>query len=156
MCTLRDAVESSDPSWDNVGAAIWSVIELNCAIICASLPTLRPLVAKAVPVMSSHSSDRATYERYGSKSASSSASRMRARPTFVNSKNSPRSISTEELALSDMSHDIQSSAPRIYVEAGLPYPGYQSHGSSKYIKVTEETTVQKHWVYKQTRIPRIG
>lgn len=66
MCTLREAVYSDDPPWNGAGAAIWSVIELNCAIICASLPTLRPLIAKVVPGMSSNNSNYASYERYGS------------------------------------------------------------------------------------------
>jgi hypothetical protein len=144
MCTLRGAVESQDPPWDNVGAAIWSVIELNCAIICASLPTLRPLVAKVVPGMSSNHSGRATYERYGSKYATSSASRARSRPTFLESKQSPRSISTEELALSDMSPGHQRVMPRVYAEAGRPEPIYVAEENSRHILVTTETMVRKH------------
>ncbi|EFQ31495.1 hypothetical protein CGRA01v4_11092 [Colletotrichum graminicola] len=49
MFTLRTAVFSDDPTWDNIGAAIWSVIELNTSIIAASLPTIRPLLAKWLP-----------------------------------------------------------------------------------------------------------
>jgi hypothetical protein len=33
----------------NVAAGYWSGIESNCSIICASLPTLRPLVSRFVP-----------------------------------------------------------------------------------------------------------
>lgn len=150
MCTLRGAVKSQDPPWDNVGAAIWSVIELNCAIICASLPTLRPLVAKVVPGMSSNHSNRATYERYGSKyAATSSASRARSRPTFLESKPTPRSVSTEELALNDVvtaggGSDLHGALPRVYVEAGARNAAYLSRDDSKYIMVTRETTVRKH------------
>ncbi|KAK2026103.1 hypothetical protein LX32DRAFT_522828, partial [Colletotrichum zoysiae] len=49
MFTLRTAVFSNDPPWDNIGAAIWSVIELDTSIIAASLPTIRPLLAKWLP-----------------------------------------------------------------------------------------------------------
>ncbi|KAK1589935.1 uncharacterized protein LY79DRAFT_650259 [Colletotrichum navitas] len=49
MFTLRTAVTSDDPPWENIGAAIWSVIELNTSIIAASLPTIRPLLAKWLP-----------------------------------------------------------------------------------------------------------
>ncbi|KAK5464522.1 hypothetical protein LTR55_011735 [Exophiala xenobiotica] len=40
---------SSDPTYDNVAAAYWSSIELNTSIICASLPTIRPIIAKIFP-----------------------------------------------------------------------------------------------------------
>jgi hypothetical protein len=33
----------------NVAAGYWSGIESNCSIICASLPTLRPLVSRFIP-----------------------------------------------------------------------------------------------------------
>jgi hypothetical protein len=34
---------------DNVGAASWSVVECNTAIICACLPSLKPLISKVLP-----------------------------------------------------------------------------------------------------------
>lgn len=34
---------------DNVGAATWSSIECNTGIICACLPTLRPLISRILP-----------------------------------------------------------------------------------------------------------
>lgn len=34
---------------DNVGAASWSAVECNVGIICACLPTLRPLVSTIIP-----------------------------------------------------------------------------------------------------------
>jgi len=40
---------SSDPTYGNVAAAYWSSIELNTGIICASLPTIRPIIAKIFP-----------------------------------------------------------------------------------------------------------
>ncbi|KAH6985164.1 hypothetical protein EDB80DRAFT_624712 [Ilyonectria destructans] len=54
--TLRDAVFTEDPTWDNTDAAWWSVVELTCGILCASLPTLRPLLAKVVPCLSTKGS----------------------------------------------------------------------------------------------------
>ncbi|TDZ33059.1 Satratoxin biosynthesis SC1 cluster protein 4 [Colletotrichum spinosum] len=35
-----------DTTWDNVDIVIWSTIEVFCAILCASLPALRPLLQK--------------------------------------------------------------------------------------------------------------
>jgi hypothetical protein len=49
LYSLHIAVESSDPTWDNVGIANWSCVELNMAIICPSLTTLKPLVARIFP-----------------------------------------------------------------------------------------------------------
>ncbi|KAM5368492.1 hypothetical protein ACJZ2D_009469 [Fusarium nematophilum] len=44
--TLKRAAETTDPTYDLSGLACWSSVELNTGIICASLPTLRPLMAK--------------------------------------------------------------------------------------------------------------
>ncbi|KAF2712012.1 hypothetical protein K504DRAFT_363733, partial [Pleomassaria siparia CBS 279.74] len=49
LSTLHSGIDTTDPFWDNAPAAYWSVIELNCGIICACLPTLRPLIQKAIP-----------------------------------------------------------------------------------------------------------
>ncbi|KAH8723286.1 hypothetical protein GQ44DRAFT_774116 [Phaeosphaeriaceae sp. PMI808] len=49
ITTLRKAVDTTDPMWDNAPAAYWTVMELNCGIICASLPTLRPLISRMIP-----------------------------------------------------------------------------------------------------------
>lgn len=52
---------SKDVTWDNPGAALWSAIELNIGIICASMPMLRALFIKIWPTafLSSFNSRRA-------------------------------------------------------------------------------------------------
>ena len=40
---------STDSTWDNPGSVIWSAIELNVGILCASLPTLRAFFIKIWP-----------------------------------------------------------------------------------------------------------
>jgi hypothetical protein len=40
---------STDVTWDNVGAATWSSVELNVGIVCACLPSLRPIVGLIWP-----------------------------------------------------------------------------------------------------------
>lgn len=35
--------------WDNSGTSLWSIVELNCGLACATLPTLRPLFARMFP-----------------------------------------------------------------------------------------------------------
>ncbi|TDZ22500.1 hypothetical protein Cob_v004690 [Colletotrichum orbiculare MAFF 240422] len=96
LFTLRTAVESEDPPWDNIGAAIWSVVELNTSIICASLPTLRPLLAKWLPGAGLSSAQQSTgYPAY------TPPSRVR-RGTFGGLESSPQEVSTEELVLKNM------------------------------------------------------
>ncbi|KKY37792.1 putative integral membrane protein [Diaporthe ampelina] len=45
--TLRAASMATDPTWNNIMAALWTLTELNVAILCSSLPVLRPLVFKS-------------------------------------------------------------------------------------------------------------
>ncbi|KAF2011209.1 hypothetical protein BU24DRAFT_331012, partial [Aaosphaeria arxii CBS 175.79] len=44
---LRQFTLSSDPFYDSLPINMWSLIEVNIGILCASLPTLKPLVSKA-------------------------------------------------------------------------------------------------------------
>lgn len=39
--------KSTDPFYDSIAINVWSVIEVNVGILCASLPTLRPLFSRA-------------------------------------------------------------------------------------------------------------
>jgi len=43
---------------DGVTTAIWSGIEINVAIICASIPALKPLISKLLPGLLSNASSR--------------------------------------------------------------------------------------------------
>ncbi|KAG7119695.1 hypothetical protein HYQ45_014873 [Verticillium longisporum] len=101
MFTLKAGVISQDPSWDNVGVAIWSCLELNVSIIASTLPTLRPLLARLLPGagLSSARNYHSTYHRYGSTSAAMGGAAFKS----TESRSSKmRSISTEELALDDI------------------------------------------------------
>ncbi|KAF1974689.1 hypothetical protein BU23DRAFT_530988 [Bimuria novae-zelandiae CBS 107.79] len=40
---------SKDPTWDNAPAASWSSVEVNVAIVCSSLPCIRPLLSRWLP-----------------------------------------------------------------------------------------------------------
>ncbi|OAG03922.1 uncharacterized protein CC84DRAFT_1149671, partial [Paraphaeosphaeria sporulosa] len=48
------ALNSMDPYYDSLGVNVWSVIEVNVGIICASMPTLRPLLSRAQRVRTRH------------------------------------------------------------------------------------------------------
>ncbi|KAG2025781.1 hypothetical protein GB937_002503 [Aspergillus fischeri] len=55
---------SSDPTYDNPGAAKWSAIECNVAIICACLPGIRAFISKLLPrFLSSYKSKSNTRTR---------------------------------------------------------------------------------------------
>lgn len=43
---------SMDATWDNVDIVVWSIIEVACAIVCGSLPALRPLLSKIPGIFS--------------------------------------------------------------------------------------------------------
>lgn len=47
--TLAAAAKSTDLTWDNVGAATFSFLELSVGIIAICLPTLRPILVHAMP-----------------------------------------------------------------------------------------------------------
>ncbi|PLB43139.1 integral membrane protein [Aspergillus steynii IBT 23096] len=49
LVALKKIADSDDPTYDNVDAATWSAIECNTGIICACLPTLRPLISRILP-----------------------------------------------------------------------------------------------------------
>jgi len=49
LSTLEAAATSSDSTWDNTEAALWSYLELTIAIMASCLPTLRPFMAKFFP-----------------------------------------------------------------------------------------------------------
>ncbi|KAI0134987.1 hypothetical protein F4814DRAFT_443814 [Daldinia grandis] len=49
VATLWGAIYSDDPTWYHFDAAIWSAIESNFAIVCASLVHFKPLIAKIAP-----------------------------------------------------------------------------------------------------------
>jgi hypothetical protein len=54
---------------DNVGAATWSAVECNTGIICACLPTLRPLISKILPSFLSTLSGSRSNRRIGEESS---------------------------------------------------------------------------------------
>ncbi|KAJ8119318.1 hypothetical protein ONZ43_g3706 [Nemania bipapillata] len=49
--SLKEAIVSTDPTWDHVGSSIWSSIECNIGIMCACLVHLKPLLASIAPTI---------------------------------------------------------------------------------------------------------
>jgi len=66
--TLSKVVHTTDPSWAGTNAAIWSMMEVHSAILCSSLPTLRPLIKRLIPsLLSTHRPSEYGYIRSTSK-----------------------------------------------------------------------------------------
>ncbi|CCF35715.1 hypothetical protein CH063_07439 [Colletotrichum higginsianum] len=59
MSTLPH-VFTRDVTWDVIPALVWSEIELCCAVICACIPTLRPLMRVAKSTRTQREYDRQT------------------------------------------------------------------------------------------------
>lgn len=114
MFTLEGAAGSLDPTWDNIGAAIWSLVELGVSIIASSLPTLRPLLSRLLPGLglSTGGGHRTSYyirhDGGGSTRGTKRGSVLNKLPTTVATPSRDRSTatdaSTEDLALERTSH----------------------------------------------------
>ena len=50
-----------DPTWDGSATTYWSSVELNIGILCACLPTMRPLFKKYAPGLFGSSREESTY-----------------------------------------------------------------------------------------------
>ncbi|KAI9830157.1 MAG: hypothetical protein M1819_005834 [Sarea resinae] len=56
MTTLNITSKTPDSTW-TLKSTMWTVVELNIGIICACLPTLRPIIAKIVPFVLGRTTD---------------------------------------------------------------------------------------------------
>ncbi|KUJ14828.1 uncharacterized protein LY89DRAFT_649396 [Mollisia scopiformis] len=98
------AVRSTDPTWDNIGIANWSCIELNTAIICPCLTTLKPLLSRCFPRVFSSNSSRSRH-RYiegiesGSNNAGSQTNPEALKGKRGNGKNPESDVETDERSL---------------------------------------------------------
>ncbi|PLB55470.1 putative integral membrane protein [Aspergillus steynii IBT 23096] len=69
---------TTDPTYDNVGAATWSAIECNVAIICACLPGIRAFISRLIPrILSTRSGSRSA------KATTNRNARSRSRNTIL-------------------------------------------------------------------------
>lgn len=58
--TLQEAADAKDPTWDNVAVALWTLAEFNMAILCSSLPILRPLFFKVSGMITGNTNSTGT------------------------------------------------------------------------------------------------
>jgi hypothetical protein len=58
---IPSSFRANNYSGDNTDASIWSIIEVDTGIICASLPTIKPIISRLFPrLLSSSRSKQAT------------------------------------------------------------------------------------------------
>ncbi|KAI1102561.1 hypothetical protein F4804DRAFT_261064 [Jackrogersella minutella] len=64
VTTIDIQATTSDPTYD-IASTMWTVIEMNVAIVCACLPQIRPLIVRWFPKLmpSCHSNPRECYDR---------------------------------------------------------------------------------------------
>ncbi|KAF4494085.1 integral membrane PTH11 [Fusarium agapanthi] len=78
---LVDLGSSHNPTYDQTDISIWSTVEINVGIICASMPALRVILVRLFPSLGGSSHDSSKYnnygEHYGRKSHIMSRSRAR-------------------------------------------------------------------------------
>jgi hypothetical protein len=67
------AQHPEDSTWYSAPTAYWSAIEANLAIVCASLPALKPLIVRVIPAFSTR---RGSSRGYSSTSASNNSHRL--------------------------------------------------------------------------------
>lgn len=65
--SLVNFSNSSNPTWDNLRVSQWSTIEVNVGIICACMPTLRLILLKIFPSLSSTTRNYGTNASFGDK-----------------------------------------------------------------------------------------
>lgn len=61
---IVDFRETPDPTWDHALPAIWSMIEICVATICACVPAIRALLAQALPLLFDTSTGGATEKQH--------------------------------------------------------------------------------------------
>ncbi|KAF6813865.1 integral membrane protein [Colletotrichum plurivorum] len=89
---LVSLAHTFDATWDNVDVVIWSSIEVNLAIMCGSLPALRPLFKK-IPALFSNALGTVrsgTSRRSGAPTPSAKASNHSRPSCAMSAESSPR------------------------------------------------------------------
>ncbi|TDZ16005.1 Satratoxin biosynthesis SC1 cluster protein 4 [Colletotrichum orbiculare MAFF 240422] len=119
---------AEDFTWENVESAGWSVGELCSGLLCACLPTFRPLVSRFIPALSSRLTKSSRYQNYGGFSTggkTANASRLRdvelgVAPTHAHGPNTYTKRRTES---SDSKADLYGTASYDFSPTGSPREG---------------------------------
>jgi hypothetical protein len=106
-----------DITYDMARIAYWGVVEVNLAIICACLTTIKPLLVKWFPRLlgsnvgtyATEHGSRQTREEPGRTVITSSQHRKTRRRSFIELRDSHNRLSTsEERSMEFIFHDLES------------------------------------------------
>ncbi|KAH7152722.1 hypothetical protein EDB81DRAFT_789540 [Dactylonectria macrodidyma] len=61
---LVELGSSHNPTYDQIDVSLWSTVEINIGIICASMPSLRILLVRIFPILGGSSYDKSRYNNY--------------------------------------------------------------------------------------------
>ncbi|TEA11261.1 Satratoxin biosynthesis SC1 cluster protein 4 [Colletotrichum sidae] len=110
-----------DSTWDNVDVVLWSSIELNLAIVCGSLPALRPLFKKIPGLLSTVKETAQSEYRRRSQMPSNAAKSFHSRQ-------------------SRQSHMLSSEASQLKALASKPSP----HGKTMHVMTEADEPADNH------------
>lgn len=91
--SIRIYTESKDPFYDSVPINLWSMVEVNIGIYCASIPAL-----KAIFVRTQYASSRSTGYKYHSRDKSGTTAKNSGSKKMVGGSSSDRSQGTVHAA----------------------------------------------------------
>lgn len=97
--TLLSFKMSLDPTWDYVPVTIWTELELAAGFVCVSMPSIRILIMKAIPV---------SVREFLSHVTQSSRSRSRSRSKSSSKPSQPREWKKPSSWMT-LSHDVKDS-----------------------------------------------
>ncbi|KAH7202949.1 hypothetical protein BKA60DRAFT_159513 [Fusarium oxysporum] len=148
---LHMVMSSPDSSWVGQGAAVWTVIEINCALTCACLPVLRPLISKLLPgLLTHHTSQPSSGERYGSRSTGSYALRPGKKMPSV------RTGSTEALRSDPLHRSYYGNTLNTSISGGGEGSSVAEEEGDRHVKEYQNIQVVTEMVIKEETQPRLG
>ncbi|EAU33640.1 conserved hypothetical protein [Aspergillus terreus NIH2624] len=108
---------STDPTYDNPGAATWSAVECNVAIICACLPGTRALISRLLPRFLSTRSGN--YNTYNYHTKSNNPARSRSTHNLTNHFQTSASVAAPDYTMKSFTRPDSTSSK----ESGKHPPG---------------------------------
>ena len=97
---------SRDITWDSATALIWSTVEVNVAIVCACLPTLKPIISLVFPRLLNGSRPLSARLSFISAHRASNQQRMSYRPGVKFPPESSSTSSTSPRVPEDITLDL--------------------------------------------------
>ncbi|OHF03866.1 hypothetical protein CORC01_00728 [Colletotrichum orchidophilum] len=163
-----------DFTWQNVETACWSIGELSCGLVCACLPTFRPLVSRFIPALSSNKNKSSKYRMNGDYSENTAnTSRHRnaelgvtlGNPNNYYARHSKRRTGSSDskadlydIASYDLSHSDASRQGGLPIQGQRESPDFISHADQMQSSLRQQESIElggyrpNHHAIVETRI----